>query len=64
MAQGLERELLIGDREKILERFEHHDRRTQAAPDAAELQTDDAGADHHSCFGTEVNSSASHESMM
>ena len=36
----------VGHRQERIERFEHDDFRTETAPDAAELETDDAGADH------------------
>ncbi len=40
------RDLLIGRGQERLERFEHDDFRAEPAPDAAELEPDDAGPDH------------------
>ena len=46
MARRLAGELLIGDREELIERLEHHDLSAEPPPDAAELESDDAGTDH------------------
>ncbi len=56
MPQGLFGELLIGDREKIRQGLDHDDFAPQAAPDTAELESDDAGADDAQPFrhGIEV----------
>ena len=44
-AQRLLGQLLVGEGQELGQRLEHDDLGAEAAPDAAELQTDDAGAD-------------------
>src|ERR1700722_4925769 len=46
VTRGLGGELLIGNGQKVLQRLQHHDLGAEAAPDAAQLQADDAGPDH------------------
>ena len=46
MTRGFLGQALVGHGEEGVERFEDHDFRTEAAPYAAQLQADDAGADH------------------
>src|SRR6185437_3132387 len=46
VTRSLRRQLLVGDGEEIVERLENRDLCAQAAPHAAELQTDHARADH------------------
>ena len=46
MARGFLGQALVGHREEGVERFEHHDFGAETAPHAAELEADDAGADH------------------
>jgi len=43
--QGLPREISVGHGQEFLLRLEQHDFRTQPPPDAAQFQTDHAGAD-------------------